>query len=155
MKIIIYSFFLTAIFFTGSSYAFEVGGARHYCRPPQFRDFSPPERVRNQPFVEVAPESEISVKAMGSIDPSTIRVFAKRIVLTPTVVDKKSFFQITAKLPAELRGGYARIDLIAQADKGECMGKDGWLIKIKDAPVADETVASEPVVSEEPASVSE
>ncbi len=145
MKIITnlkYSPLLVILFFTGSTYAFEVGGARHYCKPPQFRDFVPAERVRNQPFIEVAPESIIAVKAMGSIDPSTIRVFAKKIVLEPTVVDKKSFFQITAKLPAELRGGFARIDLIAQAHKGECIGKDGWLIKIKEAATIAEAVDS-------------
>ncbi|KAF3977245.1 MAG: hypothetical protein HFP77_08080 [Methylococcales symbiont of Iophon sp. n. MRB-2018] len=132
IKNIKYFMLLGTIFFAGSSYAFEVGGARHYCKPPQFREFSPPERVRNQPFIEVEPGSEISVKATGSIDPSSIRVFAKKIVLKPTIVDKKSFFLITATLPAELRSGYVRIDLIAQADKRECTGKDGWLIKIKD-----------------------
>ncbi|KAF3982136.1 MAG: hypothetical protein HFP81_03095 [Methylococcales symbiont of Hymedesmia sp. n. MRB-2018] len=131
IKNIKYFLLLGAIFFAGSSYAFEVGGARHYCKPPQFREFSPPERVKNQPFIEVEPGSEISVKATGSIDPSSIRVFAKKIVLKPTIVDRKSFFLITATLPAELRG-YARIDLIAQADKRECTGKDGWLIKIKE-----------------------
>jgi hypothetical protein len=149
MKIITnlkYCFLLSAIFFAGSSYAFEVGGARHYCKPPQFRDFSPPERVRNQPFIEVEPGSEIAVKAMGSIDPLSIRMFAKKIVLEPTIVDKQNFFQITATLPTELPSGFARIDLIAQADKGECIGKDGWLIKIKEATKAvttDKTAVSE------------
>jgi hypothetical protein len=119
-----------------------VGGARHYCKTPQFRDYYPPERIQNQPFVEVEPESQIAFKVIGSIDPKAIRVFAKKIVLKPTVVNRTSFFQVTATLPAELRSGFARIDLIAQADKGECIGKDGWLIKIKKAIESD---AHEPI----------
>lgn len=147
---------ILGLFFAGSASAFEnAGGPRNYCKPAKFRDFSPPERVHNQPFIEVAPESIISVKAVGSIDPSSIRVFAKKIVLKPTIVDKINFFQITAKLPAELRSGYARIDLIAQADMGACIGKDGWLIKIKEtveSPVSDDPVTTDaPLATENPA----
>lgn len=138
-----------AVLFTGSSYAFEVGGARHYCKPPQFRKFSPPEKIKDQPFVEVEAESTISFVAMGSIDPSTFRVFAKKKVLEPIVVDKQSFYQVSAKLPAEIRSGYARIDIIAQAAKGECMGKDGWLIKIKEPVVEIEPAVSEPTATVE------
>lgn len=121
---------LSAIFLT-DAYAFKVGGAKHYCKVPQFKNFYPPKKINNQPFVEVAPESEISMVVMGSVDPHSVRVFAKKIPIKPTVVNKNSFYKITAKLPAKLRGGFVRIDLIAQADHRECVGKDGWLIKLK------------------------
>lgn len=142
-----YSLLLGALFFAGTVPAFEVGGPRHYCKTPQFRDYSPPKRIRNQPFVEVAPESEIAIKVMGSVDPETIRVFAKKIVLEPTIVNKSNFYQITATLPAKLRSGFVRIDLIAKADKGECTGKDGWLIKIKEVvEVVEPVVSAEQVI---------
>lgn len=78
------------------------------------------------------PETQIAFKATGTIDPGTIKVFAKKIQLAAKIVDKKSFWQITAKLPAELRG-FVRINVFAEAPKRECIGKDGWLIKIKDS----------------------
>lgn len=121
---------LSIIFFT-DAYAFRVGGARQYCKNPQFKNFYPPKKIKDQSFVEVAPESEISMIVTGSVDPYSIRVSAKKIPLKPIVVNKNSFYKVTAKLPAELRDGFARIDLIAQADNKECVGKDGWLIKLK------------------------
>lgn len=128
---------LAAIFFVGTTQAFEVGGAREYCKPPKFRDFFPPKRSFRQPFVVIDPTAEIAFKVTGSVDPSSIRVFAKKIPLTPTIVDKKSFFEVTASLPAGLTTRFARIDLIAHARDRECTGKDGWLVKLKKVDAAE------------------
>jgi hypothetical protein len=46
------------------------------------------------------------------------------------VVDKKTFFYVKATLPDELTEGYARIHVEAKASEGECIGEDGWLLKI-------------------------
>ncbi len=133
-KIIIF----LAIFSTGSALAFEVGGRRNDCRVPKFRSFSPPERIKKGPIPEVEPESEISFTVSRTADPESIRVVVKKQTLKALVVDKNSFFQVSAKLPATLNGKFARIDIWAKSKEGECKTEDGWLIKVKQAAEKEE-----------------
>lgn len=125
---------LAMIFFVGSVHAFEVGGARHDCRDPKFKTFSPPERVKKEPIPEVDPESEISFTVSGNASPESIRVTAKKQKLEAKILDKMSFYQVSAKLPAAFNGKFVRINMWATDKDGKCTGKDGWLIKVKSAP---------------------
>lgn len=95
------------------------------CIKPKFRDFSPAVNA------EVAPKSGISFHINRLADPNHISASAKKIPMTIQVVDKKTFYYVTAKLPDELTEGFARIHVQAKALDGECLGQDGWLIKIK------------------------
>lgn len=134
------SFFLILSGIT-SGYAFAYGtDDNKKCRKPKFRDFEP---VR---LTEVAPGSEISFHVSGWADPDTIEATAKKIPMTVTVIDKMNFFIATAKLPDSLEDGFARLSIEAKAKDGRCIGKDGWLLKIKTAqspqPVTEETPAA-------------
>lgn len=142
---------LILIFSSGSSFAFNVGGARHDCRPPKFRSFSPPERVNKEPVPEVESGSEISFTVSATADPDSIVVMVRKQIIEKTIIDKKTFFQVKAKLPVAFNGKFARIDLRAKDRDGGCKTEDGWLIKIKKAAekVVEEVPESEPVVVED------
>ena len=124
---------LGAVFFSGSAFAYNAGDTEKKCLAPKFRSFSPPEHTKGNPVPEVEPESEISFTVSGYADPTTIRAAAKDQPLKLDIIDKKSYYQVSARLPAVLTGKYARIHLKVKAQKGECRTKDGWLIKIKKA----------------------
>lgn len=142
---------LGAIFFTGSVSAYSPTDVGEVCHPLKFRNFVPPEKTKDTPVPEVEPESEIAFTVSGRADPTTIRVIAKDQPLKINYVDRESYYQVSAKLPAVLNGKYARIHLKAKAQKGFCVTKDGWLIKIKKAgdvatevaPKAEEVKAEE------------
>lgn len=138
------------IFSSGTSFAFNVGGTRSECTPPHFRSFTPPERVGKGPVPEVEAESEIGFTVSSTANPESIVVTIKRQKVDFEVIDKNSFFQVKAKLPAAFNGKFARIDMYAKSVDGECKNKDGWLIKVKKpAEVVAETPALK-AVPEEP-----
>ena len=56
---------------------------------------------------------------------------AKNVPLKLKIIDRDSFYAVSATLPASLTGKYARIHLKAN-NTAECKAKDGWLIKIRD-----------------------
>jgi len=124
---------LGAVFFSGSAFAYNAGNTEDKCLAPKFRTFSPPEHKKGNPVPEVEPESEISFTVSGYADPTTIRAVAKDQPLKLDIIDKKSYYQVSARLPAVLTGKYVRIHLKVKAQKGECRTKDGWLVKIKKA----------------------
>ncbi len=133
-----------AMLFASSAYAYNAGKIDEKCFAPKFKTFSPPEKTKDTPVPEVEPEAEIGFTVSGTADPTTIRALAKDQPLDLNIVDKKSYYKVTAKLPAVLNGKYARIHLKAKAQKGECRTKDGWLIKIKKAAdVAEEAAPAE------------
>ncbi len=99
------------------------------CIKPKFRDFLPADKS------EVPPKSAISFHINHMADPLHVSASAKKIPMKVEVVDKHTFYYVTAKLPAELTDGYARIHVEAKSSEGDCVGEDGWLIKIQgDAP---------------------
>jgi biopolymer transport protein ExbD len=132
--------FFVVIFFAGSANAYNNDSVSVRCKLPKFRSFSPPEKTKDTPIPEVEPESEIGFTVSGHVDPASIKVVAKGRKLELKIEDKMSYFQVSAKLPAELKGEFARINIRAEAKakEGFCIGKDGWLIKIKDAVVSDD-----------------
>ena len=110
--------------------------AEKKCFKPKFRDFLPADKS------EVAPKSAISFHINHLADPLHVTASAKKIPMKVEVVDKKTFFFVKATLPDELTEGYARIHVQAKASEGECIGEDGWLLKISNN--AAEQTASTP-----------
>ena len=124
---------LGAVFFSGSAFAYNPGRSDDKCLAPKFKSFSPPEKTKDTPVPEVEPESEIGFTVSGYADPTTIRAVAKDQPLELDIIDRSSYYQVSARLPAVLNGKYVRIHLKVKAQKGECITKDGWLIKVKKA----------------------
>jgi hypothetical protein len=133
IKNLITTVILGAFFLTGSAFAYNAGNTGKDCKLPKFRDLNPPEKTDNTPVPEVEPEAEISFTVSGYADPTTIKAIAKKLKLDLTILDRNSFYQVTAKLPPELTGKYVRINLWAKAQSGPCVAKDGWLMKVKKA----------------------
>ena len=127
---------LVSFGFASSAFAYNSGNTERKCQDPKFKSFFPAHKS------EVDPESEISFTVSGYADPTTIKAVAKNVPLELTIVDKNSFYDVSAKLPASLTGKYARIHVRAH-NTVECKSKDGWLIKIRDKPAGSESTASE------------
>ena len=122
---------LTTLVFTHASSAeTPAEETEKKCIKPKFRDFSPAHQS------EVAPGSQISFHINRHADPLHIGASAKKIPMKVAIEDKQTFYYVTAKLPAELKDGYVRIHVEAKSMEGECIGQDGWLIKITDKPKA-------------------
>lgn len=95
------------------------------CIKPKFRDFSPVEKS------EVAPGSKISFHVSPNADPAHITAEAHAIKMKLDVKDRKTFIDVSGQLPEELSNSFARISIHAKAAEGDCVGNDGWLIKVK------------------------
>lgn len=131
---------LSAILFSSTAFAYNAGNTEKSCKAPKFTSISPQERKKGDPVPEVGAETEIEFTVSGRADPTTIFVTAKKIPLKLAIVNRNSFYKVTANLPATLNGKFARIDLKAKTQGGECSSKDGWLIKIKEASGETEAV---------------
>ena len=96
------------------------------CKKPKFRDFEPAHKA------EVAPESEFSFHISKGTLLTSVTADVRGEPVELEVLNRKTYLSAKAKLPASLRDGYARIHVTAKAEEGECMGQDGWLVKIVD-----------------------
>lgn len=124
--------------FSHSAFAYNSRTDDEKCNLPKFRNFNPPEKTKDSPVPEIEAEGEISFSVSGYADPTTIRAVAKDQKLKLNVENRNSFHLVTAKIPAVLNGKYVRIHIKATAKTGFCVGKDGWLIKVKKAKEAVE-----------------
>ncbi len=122
--------------FSVAALAYNAGNINTDCKKPRFKTFTPEHKS------EVDPESEISFTVSGYADPSTIKAVAKDVPLKLNIVNRDSFFAVSANLPASLTGRYVRIHLKAN-NTTECKAKDGWLLKVRDKPASSEEVAAE------------
>ncbi len=127
---------MVSISFSTGTFAYNAGSVESGCKDPRFKTFLPP------PKSEVDPESEISFTVSGDADPTTIKAMAKNVPLKLKIVDKNSFYDVSATLPASLTGKYARIHLKAN-NTTECKAKDGWLIKIRNKAAGSEELIEE------------
>ena len=127
---------IASVGFTSSAFAYNAGNVDTGCQKPKFKTFTPPHKA------EVDPESEISFTVSGYADPTTIKAMAKNVPLKLNIVDRDSFYEVSATLPASLTGKYARIHLKAN-NTADCKAKDGWLIKIRDKAEGTEETATE------------
>lgn len=118
-----------AVVFSGSVLAITPDeDEKQQCKKPKFRDFAPAA------LAEAAPGADIAFHVSPNADPFTITAEARGEKMKVNVQDKKTFYLVTAKLPA-LSGGFARIHVTAKAAESKniesgCMGQDGWLLKI-------------------------
>jgi hypothetical protein len=122
-----------AIIFASHAMAYDPGLIEEVCKKPKFTSFSLAE-YSAPTKAEVPPESEFSFVVSNWIDPTTLKLTAKKKKLNFTITDKNSFFLVHAKLPAEYSGQFVRIDAIVNARLG-CKGLDGWLVKVVAKPV--------------------
>ncbi len=120
-----------AIIFTSSAFAYSSKTVDYGCKDPKFKSFFPAKRKNKEPVPEVESGSEISFTVSGGASKYSIMVTIKRQKIKPVVVDKQSFYKVSAKIPVELNDEFARIDIWAKSKDGLCSSKDGWLIKIK------------------------
>ena len=127
---------IASIGFTATAFAYSAGNVDTGCQKPRFKTFTPPHKS------EVDPESEISFTVSGYADSTTIKAMAKNVPLKLNIVDRDSFYEVSATLPASLTGKYARIHVKAN-NTAECKAKDGWLIKIRDKAEGTEDAATE------------
>ena len=121
-------FLLSTLVFNQSVFAeTPAEEAEKKCIKPKFRDFTPAHQS------EAAPGSDIIFHINRHADPLHVKASAKNLPVQLKVVDKKTFYYVSGKLPAELPDGFARIHVQAKGIEGECIGQDGWLVKIKKA----------------------
>jgi hypothetical protein len=93
------------------------------CKTLNFSDFTPVNGA------EVAPHSAFSFFASGAAYPNSIKVTIKGQSVPVTVTPKKDGFQVTGKLPASLKGAFAKINIEARG-ANQCEGSAGWLVKV-------------------------
>lgn len=107
------------------------------CIKPKFRDFAPANHA------EVSPGTELAFHVSHNADPIKISADAKGQKLTLSIKDRKTFYEVKSQLPKELSNTFVRINTRAKANEGECIGQDGWLLKIKatesEAKITNET----------------
>lgn len=112
------------------------------CKRPKFRDFVPEQKA------EVDAGADIAFHISHNADPLTVTAEARGEKMKVNVVDKKTFYFVSAKLP-QLSPGFARIHVTAKSAESKlesgCLGQDGWLVRIK----GEEAVAK-PVVQATP-----
>lgn len=81
-------------------------------------------------LAEAPPGSDLSFNAFGFDKPENLEVTVKKIEIPITTEFKDPFYVVRGKLPAELKGTYARINVKLKAPTPRCISEDGWLIKI-------------------------
>ncbi len=128
--------------FAGTALAYGTNSSDNGCKKPKFRTFEP------EHLSEVDPETTISFHVSNWADPTTIKAETRKIPLQLKIIDKMNFFVATAKMPASIIGKYARIHVRAKAKEGGCTGKDGWLLKVREA-AAEPNVPAEAEVEKE------
>lgn len=132
------SIILGGMFFTGSVFAYNAGNLDEKCKLPVFRDFIPAEQVKGGPVPEVEAESVVQFSVHRGADLSTVRAEVKDLKLKLDIDDRNTYGIVKIKLPPELNGKYARINLYGISQSASnCMAKDGWLIKVKKKAAAE------------------
>lgn len=81
-------------------------------------------------LAEVAPGSDITFNAFGFDKPENLEVTVKKIPIAITTEFKDPFYVVRGKLPADLKGTHARINVKLKSSIVKCVSEDGWLVKI-------------------------
>ena len=121
--------FITLIFAQNVA-AYNADRTEEPCKKPRFSSFSLPE-YEAEKKQEVAANSAFSFVISSGIDPTTLKLTAKKKPLPFTIEDKNSFFIVHAKVLPEHTGQFVRLDTQVHARLG-CKSLDGWLIKVAD-----------------------
>lgn len=123
MKILTMILMLGLTGFAGQATAYGSSSSKKACKPPRFWQFQPPH------MAEVAPQSEFSFLASGTIRPKSLQVKVKGRPVAVTVSKKQANLLVSGKLPADLHATSARISIHATGTN-KCKGRGGWLVKI-------------------------
>jgi hypothetical protein len=100
------------------------GGSSKSCDKPKFTNYVPAENS------QVAPGSTFSFIASKNTYPNTIKVSVKSQAVSIKADPKNDgTFQVSGRLPATVKGGFARITIAADA-QSNCKGAGGWLVKV-------------------------
>jgi hypothetical protein len=118
---------LVLMMVTGACWAYGGGSSSSKaCDKPKFSNFVPTENT------EVAAGSAFSFAASKNTYPTTIKVNVKEQPAIIKINTKNDgTFQVNGRLPASVKGAYARISITADA-QSNCKGTGGWLVKITD-----------------------
>lgn len=100
------------------------------CKLPKIVEFSLPEHHEPE-YLEVDSEAEFSFKISGMADPEQIKLSIKDKDLPFQKTVNSSFIMVKSKLPADLKGKYARVHVQVGTALENCRSKHGWLIKVK------------------------
>lgn len=122
------SLLFAATVFTHNAVAYNPGMVEDVCKKPKFASFSLAE-YKAPEKQEVAAESEFTFTISHSIDPTTLKLLAKKKSVPFTIENKDSFFLVKSKIPSEYNGQFVRFDAIVKSSLG-CKGLDGWLVKV-------------------------
>ena len=111
--------------------AFAAKGRKEDCIEPHFSRFAPAH------LSEVPPQSDFSFAASRSTVPETLEVTVKKVKADFVIEDRNIYYKVVGKLPASLKGTFARVSIRAR-DVMECLGQGGWLLKITEGDEADD-----------------
>jgi hypothetical protein len=123
MKTTIWICILGLSLFSTQLLAYGSSSSSKSCAKPSFSEFNPVDQT------EVEPQSTFSFLASSGTNPKSIVVDIKKQPVDITVTPKGQGYQVTGKLPNDLAGTVARINITAESPSN-CKGNDGWLIKI-------------------------
>lgn len=83
------------------------------------------------PLTEMPAGSSFSVAVVGAKNADDIEVTVKKIEVPVSAVRKGDFFEVSGKLPAELHGVAARVNVKVKGKVAACDYENGWLYKIQ------------------------
>lgn len=113
--------------FSANTIAYGGGGSssKKACKKPELSQFTPPH------LAVVEAQSEFSFFASAKTNPKSIEVSVKNLPVEVTIDKSNNGLLITGKLPEELQGTFARININATG-LNNCKTKEGWLLNIKE-----------------------
>ena len=120
ISIVILTVFSTNLLAYGSS-----SSSKKACKQPKFTQFTPPN------LEPVAAQSEFSFQTSTLTNPDSIKVSVKKHPVDVTINKVNNAYSVSGKLPASLKGTFARVQIDAKGTNN-CKGSDGWLLKIEE-----------------------
>lgn len=95
------------------------------CNPPAFKDMVPAAGSA------VSRGSDFSFTASPNTNPRSIRVMVKghEVALE---IEQRGPIRVRGKLPSDILGAYARVNITGSSSQSSCVGNGGWLLKIGD-----------------------
>ena len=99
------------------------------CSNVTFSAFMPRQFSQVNNNTEVPPKSEFSFLASKETVPKSITVTVKGETVPITVTPQHDGYRVTGKLPATVKGTFARIEIKAKGPN-HCERGDGWLLKV-------------------------
>ncbi|MGR9072732.1 MAG: hypothetical protein ACU833_06680 [Gammaproteobacteria bacterium] len=125
----IYTFLVVSVSLLGvNSAAMSAEEDKKNCIKPRFYMFSPENRAH------VDPGAEITFRATGVTDATTVEMNVKRIDVPLQIENRNIFYIFKGKVPEELAGQAARVRVsgLSKQVNGGCLHRDGWLLLVNE-----------------------